>query len=307
MRHYCVGVLLLVVLVILSCQTQPEQEVITPSFNAERAFSYLEAQVKFGPRVPGSPEHGLCRDYITRHISKGAKVLQTQEFPIDCFDEPARGTNIVAGFGKEIAPAIVLACHWDTRPIANLDPDLENRDKPIPGANDGASGVAVLLELANQFAEKPPPRRVYLVFFDAEDAGDYRDCDWCLGSQYFAMNVNTVFSSLPAFGVVIDMIGDKDLSLPKEVNSQAAAPDVLRHVWGVAERLGYKQFESKMGPSIFDDHIWLNRAGIPTIDIIDFDYLPWHTMGDDVDKCSKESLKAVGDVLYALVYEKHNL
>ena len=235
-------------------------------------------------------------------------MLQTQQFLIECYGEDVHGTNVIASFGEDDAAPILFCCHWDTRPIADKDSDPDNRRKPILGANDGASGVAVLLELATLFAEKPPPKNVALVFLDAEDSGEFEECDYCIGSYYFARNLDSVFPKRPAsngplFGVLIDMIGDKDLSIQRERYSVAAAPDIVARVWAVARRLGCKQFKDDLGPAVFDDHIWFNRSGIPMIDVIDFDYPFWHTMEDTVDKCSKDSLKAVGDVLYALAYE----
>jgi len=304
---------LLALILLLDCQ-QPghdEKKEVSPlgrPFDADRAFSHLAAQVEFGPRVPGTAGHGECLDYIVRHLSGAAKLLQTQQFLIECYGEDVHGTNVIASFGEDDAAPILFCCHWDTRPIADKDSDPDNRRKPILGANDGASGVAVLLELATLFAEKPPPKNVALVFLDAEDSGEFEECDYCIGSYYFARNLDSVFPKRPAsngplFGVLIDMIGDKDLSIQRERYSVAAAPDIVARVWAVARRLGCKQFKDDLGPAVFDDHIWFNRSGIPMIDVIDFDYPFWHTMEDTVDKCSKDSLKAVGDVLYALAYE----
>lgn len=279
-----------------------EYRTLASRFDAARAFSHLEAQTTLGPRVPGTSGHSECLSYIMRHLSSVAKSVQTQEFPIECYQEPAVGTNVIASFGKGNLDSILLCAHWDTRPVADNDPIPENRFKPILGANDGASGVAVLLELAMLFGEKPPPRQVYLVFFDAEDSGKYSGCEFCIGSQFFASKLGDVFTQPPASGILIDMIGDKDLSIPIERNSFSEAPEVVNRVWAIAGVLGHKQFRNELGHSVFDDHYWLNRAGIPTIDIIDFDFPAWHTLGDTADSCSKDSLKAVGDVLVVLAY-----
>jgi len=299
----------LVSLLLFGCQQgghEQKQQAsrVSGPFNASRSFSHLVAQVNLGPRVPGTEGHLECLDYIIRHLSSTAKSLQTQQFPIDCYDEPIEGTNILATFGNGAGQPILYCCHWDTRPIADKDPNPDNRYKPIPGANDGASGVAVLLELATLFHQKPPPRDVSLVFLDGEDSGDYRECKFCIGSYYLARNLDSLFPKRPSFGILIDMIGDKDLSIPQERYSVAAAPHIVNSVWAIARRLGYSQFKDVPGPAVFDDHIWLIRAGVPTIDIIDFDYPVWHTLQDDVDHCSKESLKVVGDVLYVLACEE---
>ena len=299
---------LLAALLVLGCQQQsrqdsPQLNALDRPFDAKRAFSHLESQVNFGPRVPGTQGHLACLDYIVRHLSANAKALQTQQFSIDCYGEGVNGTNVVASFGQGNLPPILFCCHWDTRPIADKDPEPSNRHKPIPGANDGASGVAVLLELATLFHDRPPPKNVSLVFLDAEDSGDYEECEYCMGSYHLAQNLDSVFSKRPSAGVLIDMIGDKDLSIPKERYSVAAAPEMVATVWALARRLGCSQFKEELGPAVFDDHIWFNRAGISMIDIIDFDYPVWHTMEDTIDNCSGDSLKAVGDVLYALAYE----
>jgi len=293
---------------LLACQQpahdrKPDASALVRPFDADRAFSHLVAQVKIGPRVPGTQGHLECLDYIVRHLSATAKSLQTQQFPIECYGEGINGTNVVAIFGEGPLAPVLFCCHWDTRPIADKDPDPDNKHKPIPGANDGASGVAVLLELATLFHKKPPQKSVSLVFLDAEDSGDYEECEYCIGSYHFAKDIDSIYSKRPSYGVLIDMIGDKDLSIPKEKNSVAAAPDIVNKVWAVARRLGYSQFKDALGPAVFDDHIWINRAGVPTIDIIDFDYPVWHTMADTADNCSRESLKTIGDVLYVLAYE----
>ncbi|MBN1593351.1 MAG: M28 family peptidase [Candidatus Coatesbacteria bacterium] len=307
-RRLAAAAAMLLLAMVLACNnsdvdfTPPPTPAPVP-FDADRAFSHLIAQVGFGPRVPGSRGHTECQDYIMRHLSATARSIQTQRFEIECYGDGIFGTNILASFGRGDLSPMLFACHWDTRPVADKDPFMENRHKPIPGANDGASGVAVLLELATQFHANPPKREVVLAFLDAEDSGDYESCKYCIGSYQLGQELDTYFPNRPVFGVLIDMIGDKDLSIPKEAYSSALAPDVVSRVWGIARRLGYSQFKDELGNPVFDDHVWLNRAGIPTIDIIDFDYPVWHTLGDTPDNCSKTSLKAVGDVLYVLANE----
>ena len=296
----CAAVLLL--LILLACQTPPDHAGSAPAFDAARAFSHLSKQLEFGPRVPGSRGHSRCLDYILAHLGACTEAVKTQNFPIRCYPGQPLGTNVIAEFGDSAVAPILIGCHWDTRPVADRDPNPENRNTPIPGANDGASGVAVLLELAALMHINKPPKPVVLVFFDAEDMGRLRSCPFCMGSRFFASNIDSVLTRRPRFGVVVDMVGDSHLALPIEANSKVMAPRVAQRVWELARRAGYTEFLQKTGPFVFDDHIPLNNAGIPSILIIDFEYPFWHTLQDTLDKCSPESLKAVGDVLVALVY-----
>jgi Zn-dependent M28 family amino/carboxypeptidase len=200
----------------------------------------------------------------------------------------------------------LLCAHWDTRPRAEQDPDKSKRNKPILGANDGASGVAVLLELASLLRTKAPPIGIDIALFDGEDYGAEGDhANYLLGSRYFAKNRPS--SYLPRFGVLLDMVGDKNLELPKEGFSVRYAPGVVNLVWSTARELGISQFVDAAGEDIIDDHLPLNEAGIPTIDLIDFNYPDptnrfWHTHQDIPENCSPESLEAVGAVLVHVLY-----
>ena len=273
-------------------------------FDAASAFGYLEKQCEFGPRNPGSEGHKKCLEYLAAELEKYTPDVTRQRF------KPAAGlrsvqggmTNIVAAFhsARSSLKPVLLCAHWDTRPVADHDPVEANRDKPILGANDGASGVAVLLEAARCMKEKPPERPVVIALFDAEDGGRDGEVDtWCLGSKHFASGLN---GSEFAFAVLLDLIGDKDLAIPMEGYSVQIAQDVVNDIWGRAHRLGIKQFKQRTGTYVYDDHVPLIQAGIRAVDIIDFDYPYWHTLEDTPDKCSPESLKAVGDVVLDLVY-----
>ncbi|MFQ5823301.1 MAG: DUF4910 domain-containing protein [bacterium] len=211
-------------------------------------------------------------------------------------------TNIIASFAPEKNERILLCAHWDTRPWADQDPDLENRDKPILGANDGASGVAVLLEVAKTIQISEPKFGVDIIFFDGEDAGLPGQTDsYALGSQYFAKNKD--FHYHPQFGILLDMVGDKDLQIYQEENSLEYAPQIVEKVWNKAQRLELQAFIPTPGYEVTDDHMPLLRAGIPCIDLIDFNYDYWHTLEDTPDKCSPESLAQVGQLLLSLLYE----
>ena len=218
-------------------------------------------------------------------------------------ESPAGGvdlTNVIASFRLEERERVLLAAHWDTRMVADLDPDPARQAEPILGANDGASGVAVLLALAELMAERPPSVGVDLVFFDGEDGGGGGGLgDWCLGSSYYAAHLG---SYAPRYAVVIDMIGDSDLGIPMEANSLAAHPRLVSQVWEAATRVGSESFLDHQGPAMYDDHVPLIRAGIPAVLVIDPHYESWHTTEDTPDKCSPESLGEVGRVLVDLVY-----
>lgn len=274
-----------------------------PTFNETRAFHFLEIQCQFGPRYPSSVGHQQCLDFLVDELKKTADRVVKQPF----FHKDSRAnktftmTNIIASFGDQ-GDRLLLCAHWDTRPWADHDPDPENQDKPIIGANDGASGVAVLLEMAQIFKASPPTIGVDIVFFDGEDSGNSDSVEsWCLGSRYFAQNKQANY--LPRYGILLDMIGDRDLHLPIEINSQRYAPEIINLVWSKAEELNLHVFDRSLGHQMIDDHLELLRVGIPAIDIIDFDYPHWHTLQDTEDKCSPESLGIIGTLLVHLIYE----
>jgi Zn-dependent M28 family amino/carboxypeptidase len=220
------------------------------------------------------------------------------------FGRPAKteeGYNVIALFQPEKAERILLCAHWDTRPWADKDPDPRKRSTPILGANDGASGVAVLLEVARLLHAQPPDVGVDIVLFDGEDAGTEGNMQsWAQGSAYYARHLAS--KDRQVLGVLVDMIGDADLEILQEYNSKAYARPVVDRVWAIAKELGCTAFKPLTGSSIMDDHIPLLQAGIPCIDLIDLDYPPWHTMADTPDKCSPASLDQVGRVLVHLVY-----
>ncbi len=260
-------------------------------FDGERAYANVETQISFGSRVPGTEGHRQLQEWMRAELeSAGWQVeIQTSEalgHPIE---------NLVARRSAG-SPQIILGAHYDTRMFADNDPDPEQQTNFVPGANDGASGVAVLLELARSLPQDTVP--VWLVFFDAEDNGRIEGWDWILGSREFVKN-NPM---QPRAVVIVDMIGDADLNIYKERNSN---PDLTEEIWEVAKALGY---ESKFIPeykhSMLDDHTPFLEAGIPAVDIIDFDYPYWHTVQDTPDKVSAESLQAVGETLHAWITQQ---
>jgi glutaminyl-peptide cyclotransferase len=280
-----------------------------PEFNGDRAFSSLVGQTAFGPRNPGSPGHQGCLSYLVGELRSTTSDVRLQEFTLAGYDGEALAlTNILASFRPELASRILLCAHWDTRPRAEQDESKGRRHLPIIGANDGASGTAVLLELSRLFHDQPPPVGVDIILFDGEDYGREGDLPrYLLGSRHYARTVDR--TRLPEFGVLLDMVGDTFLDLPREANSVKFAPDIVDLVWGTAKRLGVMEFVDESGPEIYDDHVPLNEAGIKTIDIIDFNYPDptnrfWHTHQDIPANCSPRSLAAVGTVLTHVVYEQ---
>lgn len=262
--------------------TQPEPAFIL--FDGQRAYADVETQVAFGPRIPGTDGHAKVQEWMREELIKAGWQVEVQES--EAMGHPIQ--NIVAKRGDE-SPQIILGAHYDTRMFADNDPDPANHSLPVPGANDGASGVAVLLEMARVLPKDSVP--VWLVFFDAEDNGRIDGWDWILGSTEFVKN-NPV---QPRAVVIVDMIGDANLNIYKERNSNT---DITNEIWGIAQNLENDTvFIPEFKYSMLDDHTPFLRAGIPAIDIIDFDYPYWHTMQDTPDKVSAGSLQAVGETL----------
>jgi glutaminyl-peptide cyclotransferase len=256
-------------------------------FNGQRAYQDVLSQVAFGPRVPDSPAHSKAIAYIEAELRKAgwqAEIQDTtwQGFPIQ---------NIIASRTNQ-APQLILGAHYDSRLLADQDPGA-GRNSPVPGANDGASGVAILLELARSLPKDSPP--TWLVFFDAEDDGGIAGRDWIMGSQAFV----AALTFHPRAAIIVDMVGDANLNIYIERNSNAA---LVSEIWGQAARLGFeRQFIPTIKYSMEDDHTPFLKAGIPAVDIIDFDYPYWHTAADTPDKVSPKSLQIVGDTLLAWV------
>lgn len=276
----------------------------TPEFSADSAYTLLRRQVEFGPRVPGSPGHAQQLAWMLEFLGPLADTIVVQEFTHDANDKRLELTNLFARFNAEARDRILLVAHWDTRPTADAERDPERRAQPIPGANDGASGTAVLLEMARVLARQPPPIGVDLLFVDGEDYGPFGD-NMYLGAKHFAANMPRGYR--PLYGVLVDLVGDENPEFPIEGYSQQHAPEVVERVWRLAEQLGHGDvFQRRAGISIQDDHVELNRAGLRVIDIIDFDYGPgnayWHTLDDKLEHTSPRGLGIVGKVLTALIY-----
>lgn len=272
-------------------------------FRGERAYALLESLCALGPRVPGRPAHRQARDFLIAQLRPHAGRLELEEFPAP-HPPYAAGvtlTNIIARFAPERTPRMLIGAHWDSRPWADEDPDSTRRRTPVLGANDSASGCAILLHLAELLDVRPPAIGVDLVFFDGEDGGQPGSpATYCLGSRE---HVRRLRASRPAYAINLDMVGDRELALPVEGVSLAYAPQLVKMVWGRAERLGLTAFTSEPRGEVIDDHLPFLEAGIPAVDVIDFDYPYWHTTADTPDKCSAQSLEVVGELMQSLIYE----
>lgn len=272
-------------------------------FDENQAYTFLAEQCDFGTRNPGSEGIILERDYIKNTLGQCGAEIKTQDFSVDDSSRTYYGTNIVGSFYPRNPHRLLIGAHYDTRPWADKDKDEKNHDKPIMGANDGASGVAILMELANILADTQPKQYgVDLVFFDLEDIGKYNNNEsWSRGAQYYAANMLT---DKPEYVIVVDMIGDADLHISMEYYSYHSAPELLKKLVDLAEARGFDQFDRKVKSPIIDDHLPFLKEGLKAVDIIDLDYPYWHTMYDTPDKCSPKSLKAVGQTLTDFIYEK---
>ncbi len=296
------NIILISSLILFSCQTDKL------NFNGNSAFNWLEVQCEFGPRNPGFEGYYNCKEFLIKNLTEFSDTVFIQNFAYTelHFNKTYDLTNIIAQFNAKSNKHILLGAHWDTRPWADMDLNSANRFTPIIGANDGASGPAVLLELAKMFKSNPPPINISMVLFDGEDMGvEGINDSWAKGSQYFAEHLPI---QKPDYGIIIDMIGDKNLEIPIERNSYRVAPELMTELWELAEKLKLSAFQNKLGYDIYDDHIPLwEIADIPTIDLIDFNYPNqrinyWHTLNDLPQNCSPESLEQVGRLLTNYIY-----
>lgn len=330
--HAPVRVILSVILaanLLLACDKKTSSEQTTeqsipmaaaPAFNADSAYAFVEKQVAFGPRVPNTKAHEQAGDYLVATLKKYGFTVTEQKFVATTYDgKKLNARNIIGSYQPQAAKRIMLASHWDSRPFA--DEDSTRKTQPVPGANDGASGVGVLLEIARVLheAKSHPNLGVDIVFFDAEDWGksglttDGNYAGFCLGSRYWAENRH-IPNYTAYFGILLDMVGAKNATFPKEGYSTKNAGEVVRTVWNTASQLGYSTyFIDQQGPAITDDHVPVNEvAKFPMIDIIHtrvndlsrtfFD--DWHTTGDDMDNIDPKTLKAVGQTLLQVLYNE---
>ena len=328
-------ILLLCSLALLSCGQKGSSETVTstpetkkeptstaPSFNADSAYTYIDKQVAFGYRVPNTPAHKACGDYLSSELKRfGAQVFE-QEAVLTAYDgTPLESRNIIGTFNPENNKRILLFAHWDTRPYSDHDPNPANHKKPLDGADDGGSGVGVLLEIARQIGMKAPNIGVDIIFFDAEDYGtpefakeEYGSSSeaWCLGSRFWGKNPHKP-NYKAEFGILLDMVGAKEAVFYKEYISMRYAARFVDEVWRTARNLGYgKYFINANGGGVTDDHeAVITETGIPCLDIINYDpytekgfQAHWHTQNDNMSNIDKEVLKAVGQTVLEVVYNR---
>jgi hypothetical protein len=326
MKKYCFIIVIALVFVFVGCKDKKQKEnksefsyskVEVPSFNADSAYAYVKAQCDFGPRVPESKAHKACGDYLVSFLRQYADTVIEQNFSSKLYNGKAvKGRNIIASFNLKSTDRTLFAAHWDSRAWADNDPDEKNHKTPIIGANDGASGVGVLMEMARCLKLKTTTIGVDIIFFDLEDQGtpewdesDIEDqSDWCLGSQYWSKNTHIPFYQAK-YGILLDMVGYTNPCFTKERQSMYYASSIMNKIWKIAHDRGYSSFflNDETG-GVMDDHIWVNQnAKIPMIDIVQYDpagsFFPyWHTIKDDINCISKNTLRAVGDVCLVAIY-----
>lgn len=302
---------------LLLCLGLPARGPAAPAacFSGTRAYQQLKELCALGPRVPGTPAARKAGDWLLTRLRALGDESWEQPFthkvrashPLARKDkrlstQGLRMRNLVCRFRPKDSRRLLLAAHWDSRPFADMDPVKAKRTQPVLGANDAASGVVVLLELARCLKARPPSFGVDIVLFDGEDFGEQGHLEeYFLGSRFYA---RTLARPIPEAGVLLDMMGDKNLRLPLEPFSRQSAPDLQDRIWELAESRGFGHiFVRETGPAVQDDHLPLIERGVPMVDIIDFDYPQWHTLQDTPAACSAASLEAVGLTLEALLRE----
>ena len=309
---------------LFSCSSEPETKKVVkakfevPKFNADSAYYFVEKQVSFGPRFISSKGWEKCALWLEKKLKTYTNDVIIQEAPITTYDRKNHTLkNIIASFNPNSNNRIALFAHWDTRHIA--DYDTINKESPILGANDGGSGVGVLIELARIFKNKKPNIGLDIILFDAEDYGQPENSrfpimkdSWCLGSQYWSRNPHKS-DYFARYGILLDMVGAKNATFRHEEISNFFAPNILQKVWNKAVQLGYaNNFVFEDAKQIIDDHYYINTiAGIPTIDIIEYDPTTetnfnkhWHTHKDNMDNVDKKTLEAVGQTLLEIIYNE---
>lgn len=327
---YCILLTANCLLLTASCTSKPGQsssaktsenkeEVNVPVFNADSAYLYTESQVALGPRVPNTPEHKAGGDYLANELRRyGAQVVEQTVDLYTYNNIKLEARNIIGSFFPEKGNRVLLCAHWDTRPFADKDPDPKNHRTPIDGANDGAGACGVLLEIARNLSLQETNVGIDIIFFDAEDWGtaDFDKVDfstgWCLGSEYWAQNPH-IPNYQARYGILLDMVSAKGAKFYREYYSDYYAKNVVDKVWQTASNLGYSNyFVNQRGGSVEDDHIRVNQyRRIPCINIIHFDPYTetgfgtyWHTLADNMDSVSKETMQVVGQTVLHVIYNE---
>lgn len=336
MRRRAVYIVMYLLVIFAGCESsrkapdktssrKPLKALTVPSFNSDSAYIFIQKQLSFGPRVPNTPAHQMCGDFLASKLRFYGADIYEQEFKDQAYDGTVLNLkNIIASFNSGAKRRIILAAHWDTRPFA--DKDIERRNDPYDGANDGGSGVGLLLEVARILhANGLPEVGVDIILFDGEDYGEHEDVKvspmkngrmqiwWCLGSQYWVLHPHKPKYSA-YYGILVDMVGAKKARFYREGGSMQFAPKVMKKVWNTARILGYSNyFVNINSPGIMDDHIFVNRdARIPMIAIVEYDPMsssfyfgPYHhTHQDNINIISKQTLQAVGETVMYTIYNE---
>lgn len=324
-RKYIFLSFLIVATLFSSCKSNKQVEEVLnpvgPAFIADSALAYCQAQCDFGPRTMNSKAHDLCEEWIINKFKGFGLEVETQKADLTGWDgTKLHSTNIIAHFNPQAERRILICAHWDSRPWADNDPDSTNWRKPVLAANDGASGVGVMLEVARLLQNDTTLTiGVDLVCFDAEDYGtpqwaeknEDSEKTWALGAQYWAKNLPEGYN--PQFGILLDMVGGQGAKIYQEHFSLRYAASIVDKVWSAARHAGFSSvFANEVGGGVTDDHIPVNEAGIPTIDIIPFypdcsqsSFGPtWHTINDDMEHLDSNTLKAVGQTLIQVIYSE---
>ncbi|MBY0542211.1 MAG: M28 family peptidase [Sphingobacteriaceae bacterium] len=308
---------------LFSCQSKQTTEtaevvaikLVSPTFDADSAFAYTKAQVDFGPRIPSTPAHLKTAQYLVEKFKSFGAAVTVQEAPAKTYDGKSHTLkNIIASFSPDKKDRVLITAHWDARPFSDQDPDVNMKDKTFDAANDGASGVAVILEMARQIQQKSPNVGVDFILWDIEDYGKSNDESenektWCIGSQYWAKNKHKAdYKAL--YAINLDMVGGGNAQFAQDEVSRKYAPNIVQKVWAIGNEIGYgAYFINVISGSIIDDHFWMNQAGIPSIDIIHYTdasgfYMNWHTQLDNLNNIDKNTLKAVGQTVLETIYRE---
>ena len=328
MKKFFFGLALVSLFIMEGCQSESKQTtnnenaidstVALPVFNEDSSFQFIEAQLAFGTRVPNSKGHSACANYLVEKLKQYKASVFVQEGSVTAFDgKKLNIKNIIASYNPKNNKRVLLCAHWDSRPFA--DQDSKNQDQAIMGANDGGSGVGVLLEIARLFSIQNPNIGVDLILFDAEDYGQPEGSkfpsmqdSYCLGSQYWCKNQPSK-GYQPMYGILLDMVGGENVVFHQDEISRTYAPAAVEKVWNAAAKAGYSStFEYKNSPAIIDDHYYINTLlNIPVVDLIHHDessnsgfWTHWHTHEDNINNISKKSLKAVGQTLVEVIYSE---
>ncbi len=290
-------------------------KLVSPDFDADSVFSYTKAQVDFGPRIPSTTAHAKCAQYLEEKFKSFGGQVFVQQAAAQTYDgKKHQLKNIIVALYPEKTQRILISAHWDARPFSDQDPDAKMKNQPFDAANDGASGVAVMLEMARQLQKQQPNVGVDFILWDIEDYGKANDespneTTWCIGSQYWAKN-QPVKGYKPLYAINLDMVGGGNAQFAQDEISRKYAPNIVSKVWSIGNEIGYgAYFVNVPSGSLIDDHFWVNQAGIPCIDVIHYTdnagfYMNWHTQLDNLNNIDRNTLKAVGQTMLETIYRE---